>query len=379
MTARRILILGSTGSIGEQTYEVIQDHPDELRLVGLATHRNHARLVEQATQANVTHLGLSGGTPPSDASNWKQGETGLLELIEECECDVVVNAITGAAGLRATARALELGRDVAVANKESLVMAGELLIRIAERQDASLVPIDSEHSALLQCLRAGNRSEVHKMWLTASGGPFRGRSRKDLDSVTPAEALQHPTWRMGPKITVDSATLMNKALEILEAHVLFGLPAESIGVIVHPQSTVHSLVEFHDGSWIAHLGETDMRIPIQYALSQPARWPRRRDPFSLTQLGRLDFEEPDHETFPSLKLAWDACRAGTSARIVLNAANERAVELFLGKEIRFTSIFELVEKALDQHDAVSTSGIAEILELDQRTRVAVDDWAAHSR
>lgn len=273
-----------------------------------------------------------------------------------------------------TLRALELGVDVAIANKESLVMAGHLLQRAAEQSGARILPIDSEHSAVWQCLRGGAPSELRRIILTASGGPFRGWNRDRLSRVTAAEALKHPTWTMGPKITVDSATLMNKALEMLEAVTLFHVPMEQVEVVIHPQSVVHSMVEFCDGSVIAHLGAPDMRIPIQYALSVPSRWPRHSPPFSLVDLARLDFEAPDDETFPSLRLARQVSEEGPAARVVLNAANERSVELFLEGRIAFLRIFELVERALASTGGQSMESLTEVMAADRRTRKNIDEW-----
>lgn len=374
---RRVAVLGSTGSIGQQTLDVLAAHQDRYSVVALSAFRNASALAaqQQATGASFVCLGDTAVTPPTTAEgSWLRGVATLPELISACECDVVVNAVTGAAGLEANLHALELGIDLAVANKESLVMAGPLLLAAAQRSGAAILPIDSEHSAILQCLRAGERDELRRIVLTASGGPFRGRTRAELGDVTVEQALAHPTWQMGPKITIDSATLMNKALELIEAHVLFGLPSQEIDVVVHPQSIVHSLVEFHDGSTIAHLGPADMRIPIQYALSHPRRWPRPDPGFSLRDIGQLRFEAVDDGTFPAVRLAREVCDSGGSTPIVFNAANEVAVDLFLNRRIPFTAISEWVEKSLDQHDSRPVKDLDEILAIDRQTRKTLHSW-----
>lgn len=384
MTAKRIAILGSTGSIGQQTLDVLRTHPAKFDVVGLAAHRNHRALLAQAQEFGAPFCCLSG--PPEELDeggrnlpghwpgNLFVGPDALVEWLEKTKCDLLVSAISGGAGLAVNLRALELGIDLAVANKESLVMAGNLIMATAKESGSRVIPIDSEHSAILQCLRSGTHGEMRRIILTASGGPFRGMTRDQLRAVTRTQALEHPTWKMGPKITVDSATLMNKALEIIEAHVLFEASAAQIDVVVHPQSIVHSLVEFHDGSLVAHLGPADMRIPIQYALSEPDRWERPTTEFSITDVARLDFEAPDHDTFPSLRMAWEACRLGQSLPVVLNAANERAVELFLQERIAFHSIFELVQRALEEHNRAPVPTLRAILEVDRHTRENIDRW-----
>ena len=362
---KRMVILGSTGSIGVQTLDVVNGVRDRFEVVGLSAHGNRERLAEQAAAWGVKSVCVSRDT----------GAAGILQLLEETQPDLVMNGITGAAGLAPSARALELGADLALANKESLVMAGELLATLARSNNARIIPVDSEHSAIFQCLLAGRREDLRRIHLTASGGPFRGRTRAELANVAPEEALRHPTWKMGRKISIDSATLMNKALEVLEAEALFGLGPDQIEVVIHPQSIVHSLVEFQDGSLIAHAGAPDMRIPIQYALSHPQRW-ERHGTFSLLDAGRLDFEAPDHETFPSLRLAREVCRTGGSARVVFNAANEQVVAHFLNGRIPFLTIFDLIERALDQHAATPISGVNEALEVDHLTRRIIDQWTS---
>ncbi len=378
---KRIAILGSTGSIGTQSIAVAREHRDRIEVVGLAAHSNAARLDEQARELDVPHVCLvrsaPAGTVPTERGAF-DGAPGLLRLIEECGCDLLLNAISGGAGLAATARALELGIDVALANKESLVMAGELLVRSAERSGARLIPVDSEHSALAQLLATRDRDEVRRLHLTASGGPFRGRSRGDLGGVTPAEALRHPTWTMGSKITVDSATLMNKALEMIEAQHLFGRALEEIDVVIHPQSVVHGLVELTDGSFLAHLGPADMRIPIRWALSCPERWPGSPRPIPLPAFGALDFEAPDHETFPSLRMAREAGASGGTAPAVLNAANEAAVALFLERRLPFLGIFDLVRRALDDHRPSPIMSLDQVFRVDHETREKITAWTSPS-
>ena len=370
---KRIAIFGATGSIGTQALDVLTRTPEPHQIVGLAAHSRSAELAQLAARHGVHHTALTDAdaAPAEFASPPLRGPEAMLRLLDACEPDLVVHAVTGAAGLPVALECATRGIDLAIANKESLVMAGPLLLATARANNAQVIPVDSEHSALLQCARAGRAEEIRQLWLTASGGPFRGRRGSELNDVTPEQALAHPTWRMGPKISIDSATLMNKGLELIEAHVLFDVDPDQIRVVVHPESVVHSMVEFYDGSFIAHLGATDMRIPIQYALSQPRRWPRPESDFSLTQLGALHFEEPDHETFPALQLARQSCRAGGTAPVVFNAANERAVELFLGERIPFPRISQFVQRALDNHQPSDVTSLQQVLEIDQRTRAEI--------
>jgi len=368
---KSIAILGSTGSIGRQALEVIAAHPNRYRVVGLAAGSREAALLEQAENFETPTLALQVDGSSQVAL---RGSDAPVHLIEECQPDLVLNAITGAAGLRASYYALEHGIDLALANKESLVIAGSLLVETAEQSGARLLPVDSEHSAIQQCLRSGRAEEVSKIHLTASGGPFRGWPKEDLQTVTRQEALRHPTWEMGPKITIDSATLMNKALELIEAHVLFGVDSTRLEVVVHPESVVHSMVEFRDGSLIAHLGTPDMRIPIQYALSQPERWVGPNSDFSLVELQSLHFEAVDTDTFPSIDYAYEAIHRSGTTGTVLNAANERAVDLFLSEKIAFHQIFEFVRRALDEHSTEPVTSIDQVLAVDAQTREIIDRW-----
>jgi 1-deoxy-D-xylulose-5-phosphate reductoisomerase len=346
---RKLVILGATGSVGEQALEVVSGS-DELAVVGLAAARNWERLVEQARDHGVPAVALADAEAANAAASaWNgrvlAGEGGIRELIAGSDADLVLNGMVGSAGLGPTIVALTEGIDVALANKESLVVGGELVTALAEATDSRIIPVDSEHSALFQLVRAESPGTVERLVLTASGGPFRARS--DLEGVTPEEALAHPTWDMGGRITVDSATLINKGFELIEAHHLFGLPYERIDVVVHPQSIVHALVHLNDGASLAHLGYPDMRLPISYALHFPERADVDVPRLDLATVGELTFEEPDTETFPCLRLAREAGEAGGTAPCVLNAADEVAVGAFLDGRIPFTAIAEVVERTLD--------------------------------
>jgi 1-deoxy-D-xylulose-5-phosphate reductoisomerase len=347
---RNVLILGSTGSIGTQALEVIAASPD-LRAVGLAAGRGWETTVAQAREHGVEAIALADRDAAARAGEaWDgrvlAGEEGVRELIGAVEADLVLNGIVGAAGLASTVVALSAGIDVALANKESLVLGGELVMALAEATGARLLPVDSEHSALHQLIGAEAPGTVERLVVTASGGPFRGR--EDLSGVSVADALAHPTWKMGGRITVDSATLMNKGFEVIEAHHLFGVQFERIDVVVHPQSLVHSLIQLIDGSTLAHLGHPDMRVPISYALHFPERAPVDVPRLDLAAVGALTFEEPDPDTFGCLRLALAAGRAGGTAPTVLNAADEVAVAAFLAGEIPFTGIAAVIERTLEE-------------------------------
>src|SRR3954452_22151042 len=350
--ARRLLILGSTGSIGTQALDILADDP-ELELVGLSAERSADALIEQARTHGVDRIALADPDAGARAAEqWTDGEVlvgaeGLVRLVLESGADLVLNALVGSAGLGPTVATLGEGIDLALANKESLVVGGELVTALAEATGAQILPVDSEHSALHQPIiaeqgRAGMGS-IDKLVLTASGGPFRGRSRAELESVTVEQALQHPTWDMGGKITIDSATLMNKGLEVIEAHHLFGTPYEQIDVVVHPQSIIHALVTLCDGAALAHLGHPDMRVPISYALHHPERVDVPVKTLDLAQVGALTFEPVDGEAFPCLRLAREAAMAGGTAPCVLNAANEVAVHAFLAGRLSFTGIPQVIE------------------------------------
>ncbi len=357
MTAmpRRLIILGSTGSIGLQALDLLERREEtDLRVVALSAHSAWEELIAQARRHSVSRIALSDPYAAARASEvWAEGEVlsgpdGLVKLITDSECDLVLNAIVGSAGLVPTVATLGEGIDLALANKESLVVGGELVMTLAEATGASIVPVDSEHSALHQLLAGEQPGTVDRLILTASGGPFRGRKRSELAAVTVDEALAHPTWAMGGKITIDSATLMNKGLELIEAHHLFGTPYERLDVVVHPQSIIHSLIALCDGATLAHLGYPDMRVPISYALSYPERVDVPVKPLDLVAVGSLTFEPVDLETFSCLRLAREAGRAGGTAPCTLNAANEVAVRAFLDGSIRFLDIAGVIEDTVSR-------------------------------
>ncbi|MFL5910995.1 MAG: 1-deoxy-D-xylulose-5-phosphate reductoisomerase [Gaiellaceae bacterium] len=349
---RRIAILGSTGSIGTQALDVVE-RSDELELVALAAGSQWEQLLAQAQKHGVTRVAVGDEAAAARASeSWTGGEVlagaeGLVSLIVDTEVDLVLNALVGSAGLGPTIATLGEGIDLALANKESLVVGGELVMTLAEATGAQVIPVDSEHSALFQLVNAEPRpGTIERLVLTASGGPFRGRTATDLADVTREQALAHPTWDMGGKITIDSATLMNKGLEVIEAHHLFGVPYERIDVVVHPQSIVHSLIDLNDGASLAHLGYPDMRVPISYALHYPERADVPVKPLDLAEVGQLSFERPDPATFACLRIAREAAMAGGTAPCVMNAANEIAVQAFLDGQIPFMGIAEVIERAL---------------------------------
>jgi 1-deoxy-D-xylulose-5-phosphate reductoisomerase len=351
---KRLLILGSTGSIGTQALDVVARAGDAFRVVGLSAEGSHEALVAQARAHGVRRIALSDPHAAARASeSWTDGEVlagpeGLVRLVAESQADLVLNAIVGSAGLGPTIVALTEGIDVALANKESLVVGGELVLALCEATGAQLIPVDSEHSALHQLLAGEPPGTVERLVLTASGGPFRGRDAGALETVTVEEALRHPTWAMGGKITVDSASLMNKGLEVIEAHWLFGTPYDRIDVVVHPQSIVHALVTLCDGAALAHMGHPDMRVPIAYALHHPERVDVPVPQLDLAAVGALTFEAPDLDAFPCLRLARDAAAAGGTATCVLNAANEVAVHAFLAGRLGFMGIPAVIERTLER-------------------------------
>ena len=367
---RKLVILGATGSIGEQALDVVAAS-EELSVVGLAAGRRWERLVDQARDHGVPAIALADSEAAAAASEaWKgrvlTGEEGVRELIATSGADLVLNGMVGSAGLGPTIVALTEGIELALANKESLVVGGDLVTALAEATDTRIIPVDSEHSALFQLVRAEPPGTVERLVLTASGGPFRGRT--DLSGVTPEDALAHPTWDMGGRITIDSATLMNKGFEMIEAHHLFGTPYERIDVVVHPQSIVHALVHLNDGASMAHLGYPDMRVPISYALSFPERADVEVPTLDLAKVAELTFAEPDTETFPCLRLAREAGEAGGTAPCVLNAADEVAVSAFLGGRIPFTAIAEVVERTLEALPAVTPGHFEDLYAVDAEAR-----------
>jgi 1-deoxy-D-xylulose-5-phosphate reductoisomerase len=375
---KNIAVLGSTGSIGQQTLDVVRRLPDRLRVIGLAARSNAALLAEQALAFGAEAVGLTDPTEKFDLESalgrkieLRCGAEALEKIATRADVDIVVVAVAGAIGTRATLAALSAGKDVALATKEVLVAAGEVVTNAARMGGGRILPIDSEHSGLLQCLNGESREDVAKLWLTASGGPFRNWTKKKLASVTVEDALRHPTWRMGNKITIDSATLMNKGLEAIEAHWLFGMPIEQVGIVVHPQSTVHSLVEFRDGSLIAQLGLPDMRLPIEYALLYPERVDAGLPRLSPLEMGTLSFEAPDEKRFRCLRLAREAAQMGGTMPAVMNAANEVAVGLFLEKKLGFLGIPEVIERAMEAHTVKEDPSLDQILMADAWARRTV--------
>ncbi len=372
---KRIAILGSTGSIGRSALSVVQAHPDRLRVVGLAAGGNVPVFAEQVARFHPTIVGLATaealgqlGRICASPADRVAGAEGLVTVATRPEVDIVLCATSGTAALEAVLAAIEAGKTIALANKEVLVMAGAIVTEAARRHGVPLLPVDSEHNAIHQCLHGRRADEVRRLILTASGGPFRGHSTEALEEVVPEDALRHPTWRMGPKITIDSATLMNKGLEVIEARWLFDVPADHIDVVIHPQSVVHSMVELTDGSVMAQLGVTDMRLPIQYAFSYPERWPAPLPPLDLARLGRLDFQVPDYDSFPCLRLAYRALKGDGGLPVVLNAANEVAVASFLANRLAFTAIPRVIEDTMDAYQPGPARTLQEVRGIDAWAR-----------
>jgi len=373
---KRVAVLGSTGSIGRQTLEVISALPHRFSVIGLAAGKNTDLLAEQISQFQPSFIYSQDKPSPTGA---RYEFLSLEEMASHPEVDIVVMATSGKWGLKSTLAAVKAGKQVALANKESLVMAGEIITQEAKLSGAQLRPVDSEHSAIWQCLE-GEKQKAACIILTASGGPFRGYSPAQLEKVTPEQALKHPSWQMGKKVTIDSATLMNKGLEVIEAGWLFDMPFDNIRILVHPQSIIHSMVEFADGSVKAQLGQPDMRLPIQYALTYPERLENPHLPrLDWDNIKELNFEPPDFETFPCLKLAIEAGRKGGTYPAVLCAADETAVELFLSKRIKFTDISRLVGQALAEHKATTHPTLEEILAIDSQTREKVKKMVGDNR
>lgn len=379
---KNVAVLGSTGSIGRSTLEVIAGSEGRLRAVALSAHSSFDLLVEQA-RAHRPRWVIAADAEAALRHDWSglppetellTGPDALVETAAHADVDIVLAAIVGSAGLRSTWAAVEAGKRVALANKETLVVAGALVTQLARRRGAEILPVDSEHSAIFQALKSGGSDEVRRIVLTASGGPFRNYTKEQLEYVTVEAALAHPTWAMGPKITVDSATMMNKALEIIEARWLFGLSADQISVVVHPQSIVHSLVEFVDGSLIAQLSPPDMKLPIQYALFYPERRSGVAKKLDLTRPWTLQFEPPDSDRFPALELGLEAARAGGTVGAVLNAANEAAVASFLAGELRFTEIVPACRRVLEEHHFDPRPSLEQLEKLDAWARQEVSRW-----
>ena len=378
---RRLAILGSTGSIGRQALDVVS-HSQELTVVALSAAGSWEPLIEQARTHGVRKVAVADLDAAARASEaWTDGEVlagpdGVVRLITECGCDLVLNAIVGSAGLLPTVATLAEGIDLALANKESLVVGGELVTALAQATGAAMIPVDSEHSALHQLLAAERPGTVDRLILTASGGPFRGMRREDLEHVTTEQALAHPTWAMGGKITIDSATLMNKGLELIEAHHLFGTPYDRIEIVVHRQSIIHSLIQLCDGATLAHLGYPDMRVPISYALHHPERVDVPVRALDLVELGSLTFEPVDEETFSCVRIARDAARAGGTATCTMNAANEVAVHAFLGGRLRFLDIAAVIEETLAQLPSQPVHSFEALGEADAEARRVAGELVA---
>ncbi|MEZ3479530.1 MAG: 1-deoxy-D-xylulose-5-phosphate reductoisomerase [Lachnospiraceae bacterium] len=371
---KKIAILGSTGSIGTQTLEIVRDNP-ELQVVGLAAGTNIELLEKQVREFQPKLVSLQ---REEDCKELKTrladlevqiipGMEGLLAIAEMEEAQILVTAIVGMIGIRPTIAAIKKGKDIALANKETLVTAGHIIMPLAAKMGVSILPVDSEHSAIFQSMQGENKDRISKLLITASGGPFRGRTRQQLAQVQLEDALKHPNWSMGHKITIDSATLVNKGLEVMEAKWLFGVRLDQIQVVVHPQSIIHSMVEYVDGGIIAQLGTPDMKLPIQYALFYPDRRPMAGKRVDFYELGSITFEKPDMETFTGFKLAMRAAAEGGSMPTVFNAANERAVSLFLGRKIRFLQIPEMIELCMDAHHSIENPSVEEILRTEQET------------
>lgn len=371
---KNIAILGSTGSIGTQTLDVIR-HNDDLKLVAISAGSNIILLEEQIrefhpelvavwseSKAKELRTAVADVTP---AVKVVSGMDGLLEVATIASSDILVTAVVGMIGIRPTIAAIKAGKDIGLANKETLVTAGHIIMPLAEECNVSILPVDSEHSAIFQCLHGERENSIHKILLTASGGPFRGRTKKDLELVTLEQALRHPNWSMGKKITIDSATMVNKGLEVIEAKWLFGVQPEQIQVVVQPQSIIHSMVEFEDGAVMAQLGTPDMRLPIQYALYYPKRVYLDGKRLNFETLSQITFEKPDMDTFLGLKYAYEAINTGGSMPTVLNAANELAVAKFLNKTVRFLEIYDMIRFCMDQHKVIENPGVEDILETEQ--------------
>jgi 1-deoxy-D-xylulose-5-phosphate reductoisomerase len=372
---KRVVVLGATGSIGESALKVARDIPDRMEIVGLAANSNAEKLATAANETRAQCVCLVDETKIDILTRELEykprilgGQEGLLEIARLTDAEMVLVAIVGTGGLRPALTAIEAGKDLAVASKEILVMAGEIVMREAHDNYVNVLPVDSEHNAIFQCLEGKSSLDVRRLILTASGGPFRETPRKDFDSITPEQALKHPTWNMGPKITVDSATLFNKGLEMIEAHWLFGVEMKRVEVVIHPQSIVHSMVEFTDGSTLAQLSYSNMCFPIQYAVTWPARVPNTLPPLDFSTLSRLEFFTPRYDDFPALNLARRAGETGGTLPAVMNAANEVTVAGFLDRQVRFSDIWKIVQEVMNRHTPVAHPDLDAILEADQWAR-----------
>jgi 1-deoxy-D-xylulose-5-phosphate reductoisomerase len=373
-----VLVLGATGSIGVSALKVARDIPDRMEIVGLAAQRNVDALAQQVADTGVKQVCLTDADAarrarevlPADVEVF-DGAAGLVKLVQASEADMVIVAIIGVAGLAPALEAIELGKDLAIASKEILVMAGEAVMSAAQRKGVHILPVDSEHNAIFQCLEERDPSHVRRLLLTASGGPFRKSKVEDIEHVTVAQALKHPTWNMGRKITIDSATLFNKGLEMIEARWLFGVPMDRVDVVVHPESIIHSMVEFVDNSVLAQLSHSDMCFPIQYAVTWPDRVPNNLAPLDFAKLATLHFEAPRPDVFPALRLARQAGETGGTLPAVMNAANEVAVEAFLNERIKFPVIWQSVERVMQEHSVVQHPSLEQLIEADRWAREAI--------
>ena len=377
---KRVVILGATGSIGESALKVARDIPDRMEIVGLAANSNAEKLATAANETRAQSVCLVDETKIDILARELEykprilgGQEGLLEIARLTNAEMVLVAIVGTGGLRPALAAIEAGKDLAVASKEILVMAGEIVTREARENGINVLPVDSEHNAVFQCLDGKSSLDIRRIILTASGGPFRETPRKDFDSITPEQALKHPTWNMGPKITIDSATLFNKGLEMIEAHWLFGVEMKRVEVVIHPQSIVHSMVEFADSSTLAQLSYSNMCFPIQYAVTWPDRVPNTLPPLDFSKLSRLEFFTPRYEDFPALSLARRAGETGGTLPAVMNAANEVAVAGFLDRQVRFPDIWQIVEEVMNRHTSVAHPDLDAILQADQWARKEARD------
>ena len=372
---RKIVLLGSTGSIGTQTLDVVRNNSKELEVVGLAANTRVAEVEKQVREFKPKYVCMYDEKAAKDLKDRLSdlgtivysGMEGLLEIVSVPEADTVLTAVVGMIGIQPTIRAIESGKDIALANKETLVCAGHIIMPLAAEKKVKILPVDSEHSAIFQSLNGEPKDKVEKILLTASGGPFRGKKVSDLVNMTAADALKHPNWNMGPKVTIDSSSLVNKGLEVMEARWLFDVSLDNIQVVIHPQSIIHSAVQYVDGAVIAQLGVPDMKLPIQYALFYPDRRPMAEKRLDLFELGSLTFEKPDTDTFKGLSLAFDAARAGGSMPTVFNAANEMAVRSFLKGEIKYLQIYDMIERAMNNHRKIDNPDVSQILSAEQET------------
>lgn len=372
---KKVLLLGSTGSIGKSTENCIRRYKGEFSLIGISLYSSVESAIDQVKEFDIPHLTISS---PEAAAKFPTesfpetklyvGEDNLTTMAEELDYDILINALVGSVGFQPTAAALKRGKTVALANKETLVVGGELISDILKEHGGTLLPVDSEHSAIFQCLTGEKESTIESMTITASGGPFRELPLEQFSEITVEKALKHPTWAMGAKITIDSSTLMNKGFEIIEAHHIFNIPYEKINVVVHPQSIIHSMVTFHDGSTMAQCGLPDMELPIQYAMTYPDRYPIESPRLSLAEIGQLTFFEPDHVKFPCLNYCIESGKAGGTVPAVLNAANEVAVDLFLKRKIAYTDIAKIVGGAIEKHNREDSKSVEQIVAIDQATR-----------